>query len=722
MADARGFFGRDDVFRLVEAVLSSDQNAIVLFGQRRIGKTSVLLRLRHLLPFPPFRPVYFDLMDRARKPLGTVLYELAATIAAEFDMPQPREADFAPTGESFRDQFLPIFLQSLGNDVRPIILFDEFDVLDVAAEERLPEAAAARAFFPFLRRLMEDEPRLAFVFVVGRKAEELSINVKATFKTVRYQRISVLDIESARQLIGLAESDGTLHFTAPAIDHLLSLTTGHPYFTQLVCQLLFDQAYAESPATTPTVDVNDVERVIPKALEAGENIFEWIWDGLPPAERVIFSAVAEVTGADDVISEEELTGVLQRHGIRILIRELELAPKTLIEWEMLRRVDGGYGFFIDLMRRWVAQRKPLPKVKDELDRINPIADQQYRLGYTFYRLGNLVESVTPLKGALQANPNHLKARLLLGEVLRERGLLDESVRELEEAYRYDEDAARYPLVRGLLVQGEEMERAGREDDAVSVYERVLGISPRETLAAERRRTLVITQGDRALTTGDYDRALAAYREAGADEKVAIVAAAQRALILETVHSEIGQLVEREDWDGAAEQYRRLIEADPQNDWSEELKGVEKEANLARRYAEGLGAEQQNKLVEAQRAFADVIGLRPDYKDAADRLASLVRNIRAQQQREKERLEATHREKERLEVEQREKALAEAEQQEREHVEAKSLPYHGRQWPKDREQLEPDVPGLGQFLQKHDTAIGTMLLLILFILIFILGAS
>ena len=88
-----------------------------------------------------------------------------------------------------------------------------------------------------------------------------------------------------------------------------------------MCQLLFDQAYAESPATTPTVDVDHVERVIPKALEAGENIFEWIWDGLPPAERVIFSAVAEVTGANEVISEEQLTGVLQRHGIRILIRE-----------------------------------------------------------------------------------------------------------------------------------------------------------------------------------------------------------------------------------------------------------------------------------------------------------------------------------------------------------------------------------------------------------------
>ena len=35
LADARGFFGRTDIFRLVQTVLSqSDQNAIVLFGQR----------------------------------------------------------------------------------------------------------------------------------------------------------------------------------------------------------------------------------------------------------------------------------------------------------------------------------------------------------------------------------------------------------------------------------------------------------------------------------------------------------------------------------------------------------------------------------------------------------------------------------------------------------------------------------------------------------------
>ena len=86
-------------------------------------------------------------------------------------------------------------------------------------------------------------------------------------------------------------------------------------------------------------------------MEAGENVFEWIWDGLPPAERIIFSAVASAADENAVIAADDLLSLLQHHGIRILLRELELAPRVLIEWEMLRCVAGGHGFFIELMRR-----------------------------------------------------------------------------------------------------------------------------------------------------------------------------------------------------------------------------------------------------------------------------------------------------------------------------------------------------------------------------------
>ncbi len=57
----------------------SDASAVVLFGQRRIGKTSILLNLQARLSSSPLATVFFALQVRARKPLGQVLYELVQT-------------------------------------------------------------------------------------------------------------------------------------------------------------------------------------------------------------------------------------------------------------------------------------------------------------------------------------------------------------------------------------------------------------------------------------------------------------------------------------------------------------------------------------------------------------------------------------------------------------------------------------------------------------------
>jgi hypothetical protein len=136
----------------------------VLFGQRRIGKTSILLQLQRRLPSPPFSLVYFDLMDCARKPIWQLLFELASAIADEVGIELEAGADaFDNDGRYFRQKFLPALYQSLGEQRRLVFLFDEFDVLDIVAEEQLPATAAAKAFFPYLRQLMEREPRLGFI-------------------------------------------------------------------------------------------------------------------------------------------------------------------------------------------------------------------------------------------------------------------------------------------------------------------------------------------------------------------------------------------------------------------------------------------------------------------------------------------------------------------------------------------------------------------------------
>ncbi len=99
------FVGRDDILRQVERFLqNSHENALVLYGQRRIGKTSILLQLEQALEAnQQYTPVYFDLQDRAGKPLPEVLYELAQRIAHKVNQPPPNREQFDPAGRYFQE-------------------------------------------------------------------------------------------------------------------------------------------------------------------------------------------------------------------------------------------------------------------------------------------------------------------------------------------------------------------------------------------------------------------------------------------------------------------------------------------------------------------------------------------------------------------------------------------------------------------------------------------
>ncbi len=625
----RGFFGREDILREVERTLRRPaDNAIVLYGQRRIGKTSILLQLQRRLPSPPFVPIYFDLMDKARLSLGQVLYELALTTAIEVGMSIPAKGDFENTPSVFDTIFLPQLYQILENKRQLVYLLDEFDVFDIGDKQDAPETAAAQAFFPYLRQLMMTQTRLKFVVVVGRRMEELSISFLSTFKAAYAHAVPVLKPEAARFLILQAEREGFLRYEATAINHILTLTRGHPYLTQLTCQRLFDYAFDQSPDDTPTITVEDIEAIVPTVLEAGKNAFQWIWDGLPPAERIIFSAIAGQTVAGAVFSEDDISLVLQEAGIRILVKELNLAPQTLVNWQMLERVNGGYRFFIELLRRWVAEYRPLDRVKDELDRVNPLADTLYQAAQGFYRQGKKKQARAQVRQALDLNPNHLKAHLLLGTILREANHLTEAIEEFEAAYQLDEQEGRFELLRTLLQQAEALEKTGNEADALSLYNRVLTISPHEQTAQAHRANIWEKRGNQALARDDLTAAIEAYRQAGTKDKLLQAETRQRKLELERLTREVHVYEQQQAWVKAIDLYRRLIELDPDNkQWQEALARVEDELWLAEQYATAIDYIKHKDWTKARKVLLMIVAKRSDYRDAAEKLVLVRRQGR-----------------------------------------------------------------------------------------------
>jgi hypothetical protein len=242
VGNSPAFVGRDDVLRAVRDVLADGQHrGVVLFGQRRIGKTSILHHLAEWLPHNGGpRAIYFDLQNKAEWPVGRILAQLAVTIAEELSLPRPVPGPDPETW--FRTTWLPPVLAGLPEGGSLAVLLDEFDVLADAGSQR----AASEAFFEALRVLLaEAGPKLLLVFVIGRNLEDLSYLAGPLFKTLPTKHVSLLPWQEAQELVRLSEANGSLQWDKDAVLAVWALTSGHPYLLQHRCWQVWQRAYSK---------------------------------------------------------------------------------------------------------------------------------------------------------------------------------------------------------------------------------------------------------------------------------------------------------------------------------------------------------------------------------------------------------------------------------------------------------------------------------------------
>lgn len=563
VGNTSAFVGRHDVLEAVLRILRHpNQNAIVLYGQRRIGKTSVLQYLNARLPEEgPFRPVYFDLQDKAVWRLSRVLEDLAAVISHTLNRPVPDLGDDPEA--AFHKDWLPKVLDNLWETESLVLLFDEFDELtDPSAQQ------AAATFFPYLRTLLNiDVHRLQFVFVLGRNIDDLSTIAPSLFKSTEARRVSLLDKEDTVKLVQLSQKDNSLAWPDQAVERVWELTHGHPFLTQQLCSYVWERVHLVDTTSTPTVSPEDVDSAIPTTLDASLNTLKWLWDGLPPAERVVISVLAE-TGPD-AITKDQLEEVLRESGVRVLIRELQNAPQLLQDWDLIEPVDGGFRFRVELLRRWLVDHKPLSRVQDELDRIVPVAENLYLAAWGLYQGGELGQAKELLNQAVGLNPNHLRANELLAEISLSQGDVDKAQEILERLFEYHPAAARPRLVQTYLAKAQDNQD---ETQVLTLYERILELDPSQPEALAARMHF-------------WEKQLSEFEA----EKRYIEA------------FEIGQ---------------KLAESYPDaRNWQNELGRLYQKTQLSDLYQRAIKAINDGKTAEALELLVEVVQLEPAYEHA-----------------------------------------------------------------------------------------------------------
>lgn len=494
------FVGRsdilDDVLRLLR---NPNANAIALYGQRRIGKTSILFQLeQQLADSGKYLPVYFDLHDKADLPLSQILYRLAGQIARYVDVPWLNQDDFDAEGIYFHSEFLPNAIKQTRKQL--ILLFDEFDVLD-----RPYKGQVGATFLPYLRRWIAGAYQVHFVLAMGRRPEDLSARMLNAFKQVQSHHVSLMDLPESLAIVRLSEQNQTLYWSEGGINRVCYWIQGHPYLTQLLCSEVWEAAYDENPAEPPTADAEDVDLAVEATLEQGANAFQWIWNGLPPAEKILMAAMA---GSGNLcVIEDQLGELLKQRGVDLKQRELNSALTRLIRWHLLRRDGCGYRFSIPLLQRWVAENRPLRRVKMELDSIEPMADNVYMDAEEKYAAGDLGESERLLRRTLAINPGHVPAQLLLGQVHLNKGNPAEAVAALESVYASDPVAAQDGLLAALLAN---MAVQSDEDEQWQTVSRILRLKPNLPAARTKRDEILRSWAGKAADGKDYQAALNAY--------------------------------------------------------------------------------------------------------------------------------------------------------------------------------------------------------------------
>jgi photosystem II stability/assembly factor-like uncharacterized protein/tetratricopeptide (TPR) repeat protein len=557
-----GFYGRQDVFDFVRKTFSSPyQKVIMLFGQRRVGKTSILYQLQKSSNLPEgFHPIYFNLEGRASQNLNEVLYALAERIAETLNLPPVAQSEFQSDGDYFSERFLPQAYKAL-QDQRLLLLFDEFDVL---SEELSSETMALNTFFPYLQNRLFDEEKLVYIFLVGRRFEELTPEFLATFKQARTRPISFLSRENAKRLIR-EPMLGILEYEDDAIEQILSVTACHPYLTQLVCFELVD--YLDSLGKTK-VTVDDVNAVIDDAIESGSSGLAWLWDGLPIAERFILSAATSVTDENGIATKESINEALRRHRVRLLGIELTRAPDMLVDWGWLEKTEerGGYRFLVELLRRWISKEHSLENAKQELESISKRAIRDYTYARQAHIDGDLEVAVESYRRALAANPNHAGAQLGLAQALHEQGLIEETVTEYEKAYDLDEIASE-GLIRALLASGEVLEKDTTSvAEAVRRYERVLDIAPDNEVARRRLTGIKLAEAEAYEQQREWKRANDIYtrliREFDDGEAKRCLQRMLEQWSLANLYAEAMVAHTAKMWDLAQEKWERLYSRNP----------------------------------------------------------------------------------------------------------------------------------------------------------------
>ncbi len=279
------FYGREaDMDFLKDNLARPAKTVIVLYGQRRSGKTTMLSSSSTRLPSEKHIPVLIDMQRLSYHiSINSFLYKVALSIAQTMQKKgiticKPELADFDVEPTIAFDSFLDAIEEQLGEQ-KLILMIDEFEVL----EEQVLKGNLQAEIFEYLRDILQHRANINFLFSGTHKITEYTKWYRSVFFNIaRHYRLSRLDPQSAEDLIQ-KPVEGFLEYEPFAIKKIHHLTADQPYLIHLFCRAIIDYCNEKRKAY---VTINDINTVLQRS-DADRRNFTSTGSGIRSSRKIV---------------------------------------------------------------------------------------------------------------------------------------------------------------------------------------------------------------------------------------------------------------------------------------------------------------------------------------------------------------------------------------------------------------------------------------------------
>jgi len=325
---------------------------LLLYGQRRTGKTSLLKNLHQQLP-ADFVMLFVDCqgaLSAAQNQisffynLGRAIIKAANKHYPELKLPPLSEEMVRSDPATRFDEWLDQVEAAMGEKTL-LLTLDEFVTLDNAFNDGRLDVATILGMF---RNIIQHRSHFRLLLSGTHTFQELQ-HWASYLINVQKVHLNYLTADEAELLIEHPVEQFPLRYTAEATRRVMSLTHNQPAFVQLLCGEIVQIKDGQTVDKRLYVQVADVEAAIPAAFEHGGFVFTDIEQNqIDDHGRAILHLMAS-QGEGAIMSHEELATQLSDTN-------LEKTIALLLQREIIETVEEGYRFQVELVRRWFNEK------------------------------------------------------------------------------------------------------------------------------------------------------------------------------------------------------------------------------------------------------------------------------------------------------------------------------------------------------------------------------